>query len=181
MSHRPWPGDETGRAKLTSSEIALQEQPVQPHRDTPVQLSQLSPGCCSPLHLPTEDGLSRHFGICWEAVQMCMWTRIQPSSSPWQQLPGLVVALGAGGCPWGRWLPTGLVIAHGAGDCPRGWWLPMGLMDERSSDHSLHPNPVFLHTQRRLANLRALYCNDIWSSTVSINRIFASDITYCGI
>lgn len=117
MSHRPWPGDETGRAKLTSSELALQEQPVQPvqpvqpHRDTPVRLSQWS-GWCDPLQHSAEAGLSRHFGMCWEAVQMCMWTRIQPPSSLWQQLPGLVVAHGAGGCPWAWWISTTLTTAY---------------------------------------------------------------------
>ena len=138
MSHRPWPGDETGRAKLTSREIALQEQPlqpVQPHRDTPVWLSQWS-GCYEP---PPSPHGGRFVKAFWDLLGS--GPDVHVDTNPAIQLP--------------------VAAAPRAGACPRGWGLPMGLTDQRDSDRSLHPNPAFLHAQRRLVKPCALCCSEV--------------------
>lgn len=106
MSHRPWPGVETGRAKLTSSEIALQEQPVQPHRDPPVTACPV----VSVLRPPPSPHGGRFAEPVWDLRGS--GPDMHVDMDPAIQLPGLAVAHGAGGCPWGWWISTSLTAAY---------------------------------------------------------------------
>lgn len=145
----------------------------------------------------------RQAGPNWPSAKLLcrnnQYNQYSPTGTPSMALPVAVTPSTTPGRPVcqgilgsaGKW--SGCACGHGSshpapcGSSSQGWWLPTGLvvahgmMDERGSDRSLHPNPAFLHTQRRLANLRALYSNEVWSSSVSIKRMFASDITYRGI
>lgn len=110
MTHRPWPGEETGRAQVTSRDIVLQEQPVQPvqpPRDTQ---------CGSPSGQDAVTPPPPHAGRSAKRLESAgKWSGCVCGHGSNHPLPcgnGCNHPLPCGSSSQGWWLSMGLVVAH---------------------------------------------------------------------